>query len=214
MSPIRILIVDDHSVVRQGIKSLLSNYPEFQVIGEAENGTAALTKLRLLHPDVTLLDIRMPGMSGLETLEKIRAARPEAKVLMLTSFDDDEYIKVALKTGARGYVLKSVSDESLVSAIQSVYKGERVLSPKITEQVVQWVIEEEKAPARPAAFGYEQEELTILKMLVAGANNGEIADTLYMSQTSVKRKLRKIFAKLGVQTRAQAAAEAVRRQII
>lgn len=211
---ITILIVDDHSVVRQGIKSLLSNYPEFKVVGEAEDGTAALNKFQTLTPDVVLLDIRMPGMSGLETLTRMRSIRPDIKALMLTSFEDDEYIKGALKAGARGYVLKSVSDESLVSAIQSVYEGERVLSPKITEQVVQWVIEEKKEPGRAAAFGYEDEELHILKMLVDGANNSDIAEALYMSQTSVKRKLRKIFAKLGVQTRAQAAAEAVRQRII
>ena len=108
MTQIRILVVDDHQIVRQGIRSLLSNYPDFDIIGEAADGTAALTLVSQLAPDVTLLDIRMPGESGLEVLRQIRETQPEAKVLMLTSFDDDEHVLSALRAGAQGFVLKNV----------------------------------------------------------------------------------------------------------
>jgi len=213
MSPIRILVVDDHQIVRQGIRSLLSNYSEFDIIGEAATGAAALTQLQKLTPDVTLLDIRMPGEAGLDVLRQIRAMQPDAKVLMLTSFDDDEYIMGALRAGALGYVLKSVSDEMLVNAIRMAYRGERVLSPKITDQVVQWALTDSPQHASPK-FDIDQDEQRILRLIVDGASNADIAAQLYLSNTTVKRKLRKIFAKMNVQTRTQAAAEAVRRGVV
>jgi len=213
MSQIRVLIVDDHQIVRQGIRSLLSNYSEFDIVGEAANGVVALRLIKQLAPDVTLLDIRMPGESGLDILKQIRQIQPDARVLMLTSFDDDEYVMSALKSGAQGFVLKSVSDEMLVNAIRMVFEGERVLSPKITEQVVQRLLSD---PPKPAAAPetFDEEEKHILRMLVDGASNTDIANKLYMSNTTVKRKLRKIFTKLNVQARSQAAAEAVRQGIV
>jgi DNA-binding NarL/FixJ family response regulator len=213
MEPIRVLVVDDHQIVRQGIRSLLSNYSEFEVVGEAATGVAALTKLRQSSPDVILLDIRMPGESGLDVLRQIRAIQADAKVLMLTSFDDDEYIMGALRAGALGYVLKSVSDEMLVNAIRMAYRGERALSPKITDQVVQWALADSPQPASPK-IDIDQDEQRILRLIVDGASNADIAAQLYLSNTTVKRKLRKIFAKMNVQTRTQAAAEAVRRGMV
>jgi DNA-binding NarL/FixJ family response regulator len=214
MTPIRILVVDDHQIVRQGIRSLLSNYPEFDIVGEAADGTMALSQVQQLTPDVTLLDIRLPGESGLEVLRRIREIQPEARVLMLTSFEDEEYVIGALRAGAQGFVLKNVSDEMLVQAIHSVCRGEHAFSPQITEQVVRWVT---AAPApsppleKPAFDGDEQQ---ILHLLVEGASNTAIASQLYLSNTTLKRKLRKLFAKMNVQTRAQAAAEAVRRGLV
>jgi DNA-binding NarL/FixJ family response regulator len=167
-----------------------------------------------LTPDVTLLDIRMPGESGLEVLRQIRRLQPGAKVLMLTSFDDEEYVLNALRAGAQGFVLKNVSDEMLVQAIHSVCRGERALSPQITEQIVRWATA--TPPPEPAsekpAFDHDEQE--ILHLLVAGASNTAIATQLYLSHTTLKRKLRKIFAKMEVETRAQAAAEAVRRGLV
>lgn len=213
MRQIRVLIVDDHQIVRQGIRSLLSNYSEFEIVGEAENGAKALELVSKLAPDVTLLDIKMPGESGLDVLKQIRQHHPEAKVLMLTSFDDEEYILDALRAGAQGFVLKSVSDEMLVNAIQMVDRGERVLSPQITEQMVRWVLSDEPvSPSTPVEF--DDDEKQILRLLVDGASNTDIATELFMSNTTVKRKFRKIFAKMNVQTRAQAAAEAVRRGLV
>ena len=214
MRPIRILVVDDHPIVRQGITSLLSNYPEFEIVGEADNGQDAVVLAMEEEPDVVLLDIRMPGESGLEVLRRIRPLQPQARVLMLTSFDDDEYVVGALRAGAQGYVLKNVSDEMLVNAIRGVYRGERVLSPQAAERVVQQLLNEEPAPVPMVDVTFDEEERRILRLLTEGASNVEIADALYMSLSSAKRKLRAIFDKLEVDNRAEAAAEAVRRGVV
>lgn len=213
MDRIQIMVVDDHPIVRQGIRSLLSNYPEFEIVGEADHGALALEQIRRLAPDITLLDIRMPGESGLEVLKQIRQIQPEAKVLMLTSFDDDEYVMEALRTGAYGFVLKSVSDEMLINAIRSVYQGQHVLGPQVTGPVVQRAISDRSESAQ-TEIDFNRDEQQILRLIVAGATNSQIASDLYMSHTSVKRKLRNIFGQLGVQTRTEAAAEAVRRGLV
>jgi DNA-binding NarL/FixJ family response regulator len=215
MTQIRILVVDDHQIVRQGIRSLLSNYPDFDIVGEAADGAAALGQVQQLAPDVTLLDIRMPGESGLEVLRRIRQVQPEAKVLMLTSFDDEEYVLEALRAGAQGFVLKNVSDEMLVRAIHAVCRGEHAFSPQITEQVVRWVTAAPAPPVLPPKNPvFDPDEQQILRLLVEGASNTAIAGQLYLGQTTLKRKLRRIFAKMEVDTRAQAAAEAVRRGLV
>lgn len=215
MSQISILVVDDHPIVRQGIRSLLSNYPEFEIVGEADNGESALSGVKEMSPDITLLDIRMPGESGLDILKEIRHIQANAKVLMLTSFDEEEYVMDALKAGARGFILKGVSDEILVNAIRAVHRGERVLSPQVTEQVVQRLIADPPDPVeKDEELEFDDDEKQILRMLVAGDSNSKISSQLYISSTTVKRKLRKIFAKINVQTRAQAAAEAVRRGLV
>ncbi len=212
MTKIRILVVDDHLIVRQGVRSLLSNYGEFEIIGEAESGEQALAYVKEYSPDIVLLDIRMPGEGGLEVLRNLRREYPHVKVLMLTSYHEDEYIMGALKGEAHGYVLKSVSDETLVQAIHSVIKGEPVISPKIMERLIQHIIGEDKKD-QPVKIE-EHEDREILRYMAAGDSNLQIASKLYMSETTVKRKLKKIFRKLNVDTRAQAAAEAVRRGLI
>ena len=213
MNPIRIIVVDDHPIVRQGISSLLSNYDEFELVGEADNGEEGLRLLHEGNPDVTLLDVSLPNESGIDILRQIRQRQPEAKVLMLTSYDDEDFVLNALKAGAQGYVLKNVSDEMLVQSIKAVFRGERVLSPRVTEQVVKQLIEEKpKDPEPPKKF--DEEEITILKLLSEGASNADIARSLYMSNTTVKRKLRVIFSKMNVHTRTEAAAEAVRRGLV
>lgn len=216
MTPIRIIIIDDHPIVRQGISSLLSNYREFALVGEADNGADALNLVLAVQPDVILLDIRLPGESGLDILNGILRQQPPARVLMLTSFEDEEYVMRALRSGAYGYVLKSVSDDLLVNAIRAVHRGEKVLSSQITDQVIRYALREHGKGAQPkTAAGspppLDEEAITILRLLVKGASNAEIGETLFMSQTTVKRKLRQIFETMNVQTRAQAAAEAVRR---
>lgn len=208
MHTIRILIVDDHLVVRLGIKSLLSNYSDFEVVGEAATVKSARELIEQLHPDVVLLDIRLPGESGLELLHQIQLAT--TKVLILTSFDDDEHIRAALQNGAHGFILKSVSDEMLCGAIRTIYQGGRVLSPQVTDQLVQQLTTETDAPN----FDFDAQELQIIRLLVAGGSNDEMAAELYMSVASIKRKLRQIFTKLNVHNRAQAAAVIVQRNLI
>lgn len=210
MQTIRVMVVDDHPIVRQGVRSLLSNYAEFEVVGEAENGLAALQQISALAPHVILLDIRMPGETGIDLIQQLRQIAPAAKVLMLTSFEDSEYVAGALRAGAHGYVLKNISDETLVSAIRAVHLGERVLSPQVMEQVIRHFTDEPPEPA----INLTDDERRILRLLADGTANAQIAAELYMSETTVKRKLQDIFEKLDVHSRAQAAAEAVRRGLI
>ena len=210
MSATRIVIVDDHPVVRRGIKSLLSNYADFEVVGEAGTVSSALEIIEQLLPDIVLLDIRLPGESGLELLKRLNV---DTKVLILTSFDDEEHVLTALKGGAHGFILKNVSDEMLCGAIRTVHQGGRVLSPQITEQMVQQLTTETTSPPFNAG-DFTEQELQIIRLLIAGASNDQIAAELYMSVASIKRKLRQIFLKLNVQNRAQAAAAIVQRNLI
>jgi DNA-binding NarL/FixJ family response regulator len=210
---IRVIVVDDHPIVRQGVRSLLSNYPDLDLVGEAADAAEALRLAEHVRPDVILLDIRMPGMSGVEAARLLSRQWPEAKILMLTSFDEQEYVTGALQAGARGYILKSASDETLVSAVRAVSRGERVLSPAVMDRVVQQFTAYSREQAlRETGLG--EDDRHILRLLVAGASNPKIAAELYLSETTVKRKLQDIFEKLGVATRAQAAAEAVRRGLV
>lgn len=211
--PIRILVIDDHSIVRQGIRSLLSNYAEFEIVGEASDSCTGLALLEQLMPDVVLLDIRMPGESGLDVLKKIRTQGFSVRVLVLTSFDEDEYVTEALRRGADGYVLKSVSDDSLVESIHSVCRGERTLSPQITDQVVRNLVNSQYDDD-PGRITLLDEEIQILTMIAQGASNADLAQTLFMSSATVKRKLRRIFDKLDVESRAEAAATAVRLKLV
>jgi DNA-binding NarL/FixJ family response regulator len=213
MHSIRVIVVDDHPIVRQGVRSLLSNYPDLDLVGEAADAAEALSLAEHARPDVILLDIRMPGTSGVEAARLLSRQWPEAKILMLTSFDDQEYVAGALQAGARGYILKSASDETLVSAVRAVSRGERVLSPAVMDRVVQQFTAYSRERALHEA-GLGEDEGRILRLLVAGASNPKIAAELYLSETTVKRKLQDIFEKLGVATRAQAAAEAVRRGLV
>lgn len=210
MTAARVLIVDDHPVVRQGIKSLLSNYETFEVVGEAATGAAAIEEFRSSHPDVVLLDIRLAADSGLEVLDSILDDDPEARVLMLSSFDDDEYVERSLRAGALGYVLKGDSDAQLVSAIEAVAGGHRALSPRVAEQLVELML----SPSYQQGPEFEEVDRAILRMLSDGASNGQIAARLFMSDSTVKRRIRSIFNRLGVTRRPEAAAEAARRGLV
>lgn len=211
MTPIQILLVDDHPIVRQGIRSLLSNYADFHVVGEAASVAEATAWMQRATADLVLLDIRMPDGSGLQVLRAIRATAIPMKALIITSFDDDEYVLEALQQGADGYVLKNASDEMLVNAIRTVMSGEKVLSPQVTDQMVQHLL---RTPSVSVALDITPDELEILKMLVQGDSNSTIADRLAYSNATIKRKLRRIFDKLHVESRTEAAAEAIRRGLV
>lgn len=211
--PIRVMVVDDHPLVRQGVRSLLSNCPDMTLVAESDSVSAALESAPVVHPDVILLDIRMPGMTGVEAVRPLFRECPEAKILMLSSFDDEAYIDQAIQAGVHGYILKSASDETLASAVRAAYRGERVLSPTVMDRVVQQAADYSRERAR-REVGLSEDETRVLRLLVAGASNPKIAGELYLSETTVKRKIQDIFEKLNVTTRAQAAAEAVRRALV
>jgi DNA-binding NarL/FixJ family response regulator len=212
MTKIRIHIVDDHPVVRHGLKSLLSNFDDFIIVGESASVDESKTWIGDLEPDIVLLDLRLPGASGLDLLSWLRQEYPQIKALILTSFDDDEHIVSALRRGAHGFILKSSSDEMLCDAIRAVYRNGRVLSPQVSEQLVQQAVEGTDSEAETGDFSAE--ELTILRALVDGMSNDEIARILYISVATVKRRLHKIFTKLDVDNRSQAVAQSIRRRLL
>jgi len=207
-----VLIVDDHPVVRTGLRSLLSNYAHLSVAGEAGTAEEAIDLYRRLDPDVVLLDIRLGTGSGLQVLDELLDIDPEARVLMLSSFDDEEYLTRSLRTGAAGYVLKVDSDEMLVNAIEAVAAGGRVLGP----QMAHWLVEKLDGGSAGATdeTDFDSVDRELLGALAEGASNTEIAARLFISDSTVKRRLRSIFDRLGANRRAEAVAEAVRRGLV
>lgn len=211
---IRVMVVDDHPIVRQGVRSLLSTAPDLLLVAEAESAQRAVELALSERPDVILLDVRMPGSSGVDVARTLRRLLPNAKILMLTSFDDDDIVTQALGAGVHGYLLKSASDEHLAQAVRAAHRGERVLSPPVIDRLVEQVgaLGRERAIRDLGLSSAEDERL--LKLLVSGAGNAQMASELHLSETTIKRRLQELFAKLGVTTRAQAAAEIVRRGLV
>lgn len=205
-----ILIVDDHPIVRQGLRSLLSNYPAFTVVGEAATVPDGIALFRTLRPAVCLVDIRLGAGSGLDLVDAVLEEDPAARVLVVSSFDDGEYVTRSLRAGALGYVLKVDSPSVLVTAIETVAAGQRALSPQVTAHLVEQLMGEVQSEAPD----FDQVELRILQLLARGMSNLQIADELYMSDTTVKRRLRVVFAKLGVSRRAEAVGAAARRGLL
>jgi two-component system NarL family response regulator len=201
---IRLLLVDDHFVVRRGLITILSLENDFSVVGEAEDGRQALEVYRQHTPDVVLMDVRMPGLNGLDAIETIRREFPGAKIIVLTTYDNDEDIHRALKAGARGYLLKNVPGEELVQAIRTVHAGDRWVPPRIAARLVEWV-SGEVLTAR---------ELEVLRLLFSGLSNKEIAAALAISDNTIKYHLKSIFGKLGARDRTEAVTLALQRGIL
>jgi len=208
-----VLIVDDHPMVRQGLRSLLSQYPDIQVVGEADGGPTALELVTKLQPDVILLDIRLAGVSGLDLAPQLRHVHPESRIIILTSYDDEGYLLEAAQAGAHGYLLKSASAEILAEAIRAVYAGERRLSPSLLDKVLRQ-FESLAVQQMHEESGLSQDEINILHLIAEGATNKEIAERLHFSEVTVKRRVQDIFGKLNVDSRLQAAVEAVRRGLV
>lgn len=199
--PIRILVVDDHPIVRQGLGSLLANYPDLLIVGEAEQLRQAVETAQARQPDVVLLDIRLADTTGIEVARALHREVPNARVIMLTSYDNDEYLVDALQAGAIGYLLKSVSDDRLVSAIRAAYRGDRLINPSLLNHVLQQFAEMRHSQARQE-IGLSDEDIRVLGLIAGGASNEEIVAALNWSTASVKRKLQHIFESLGVGGRA------------
>ncbi|MFH1185842.1 MAG: response regulator transcription factor [Chloroflexota bacterium] len=209
MAKQKILLVDDHEVVRLGLKSLLERHPQFEVVGEAGSAREALEQVAALKPEVVLMDIRLPGTSGIEACEEIVNKYPATRVIMLTSYAEDEMLFSAIRAGASGYILKQIGSTDLVKAIESVSRGEALLDPAVTQRVFQEVrraVKEEEA----SAFAHlSQQEKHVLLLVSEGKTNREIAKSLFLGEGTVRNYVSSILSKLGVSNRAEAAAYAV-----
>jgi DNA-binding NarL/FixJ family response regulator len=206
---LKILLVDDHEVVRLGLKSLISRYPQFEVVAEAENASEAIKKASLHKPDVVVMDIRLPGKSGIEATREILRLNPEAKVIMLTSYAEEELLFEAITAGASGYVLKQIGSGELIRALESIGRGEALLDPALTQRVFDKVREASRKAENEAFGTLTDQELRILSLVAKGKTNKEIADTIFLSEKTVRNYVSSIFSKLDLSTRAQAAAYAV-----
>lgn len=211
--PITVLIVDDHKVIRQGLISLLKATDDIKVLGDASNGAEAIKKTQELKPDIVLLDIRLPGQSGIDVCRLLHHQFPESRVIILTSYAEDENLFQALQAGAWGFLLKTEGYESLVEAITTVAGGQKLLSPPFVEKLMTKFSELVMEITRTGS-GFDQQEIDILKLVAKGLSNKGIAETLHWSEISIKRKLQTIFDKLEVQDRTSAAVEAIRRGLI
>jgi len=206
---LRILLVDDHEVVRLGLKALLDRHPNFEVIGEAGNAREAVELAGNLHPDVIVMDIRLPGGSGIEACQEITDKQPESKVIMLTSYAEDEMLFSAIRAGAAGYVLKQIGGEDLVRAIEAVGRGEALLDPAVTQRIFQEVRKAAREEEASAFSALTQQEKHVLLLVSEGKTNREIAKALFLGEGTVRNYVSSILSKLGVSNRAEAAAYAV-----
>jgi DNA-binding NarL/FixJ family response regulator len=209
MSKQRIILVDDHEVVRLGLKSLLDRHPKFEVIGEAGNAKETMELVERLLPDVVLMDIRLPGTSGIEACEEITKKFPEIRIIMLTSYAEDDMLFSAIRAGASGYVLKQIGADDLMHAIEAVGRGEALLDPAVTQRVFQEVRRAVKEEESQAFSTLSQQEKHVLILVSEGRTNREIAKSLFLGEGTVRNYVSSILSKLGVSNRAEAAAYAV-----
>lgn len=210
---LRILLVDDHEVVRLGLKSLLDHHAEFEVVAEAASESEAVHKAVEHEPDMVLMDIRLSGGSGIEACQQIVTRLPETKVIMLTSYAEDEMLFAAIRAGATGYVLKQVGGNDLIRAIEATARGEAMLDPSLTQRVfseIRTSIQKEEA----AAFtDLTAQEMQVLSLIAEGSTNREIASALFLSEGTVRNYVSSILSKLGVSNRAEAAAYAIQHHL-
>lgn len=206
---IRVMIVDDHNVVREGIAGFLRAFDDFALVGEASNGKEAVTLAEKLQPHVILMDLVMPVMDGVAATYAIREAQPEAQVIILTSFQDEDSVQNGLQAGAIGYLLKNASIHDMANAIRGAYEGKMTLAPEAAQALI-------KARTRPPApnFNLKDREIEVLALMVKGMNNPEIAEQLSLSRSTIKFYVSSILSKLSVETRTEAVAIAVERGLV
>lgn len=203
---IRVLVVDDQVLVRAGFRSILEKHPDIDVVGEAGDGTEAVYMARTLRPDLVLMDIRMPRQDGLSATEELMASASPPRIVVLTTFDADEYVYAALRIGATGFLLKDISPEDLAAAVRNAMSGDAMLSPRITQRLIESFV---RSP--PPSGGVPEQlrgltgrEIEVLRELATGATNAEIGARLCLAETTVKTHLAHVFAKLQVRDRVQA----------
>jgi len=211
MGKISILIADDHTLVREGTRDRLNREEDFEVVGEAADGEEAVRLVNQLKPSVAILDMAMPNLNGIEAAKQIKKTQPGTAVLVLSAYDDDQYVYAALEAGADGYLLKNVRGHQLVDAIRDVYAGEVVLAPHVARKVVQWFSSLSHGQRIEAAADYLSErELGVLKLAAKGMSNKEIAAELSLGVRTVQSHLSHIFDKLGVSSRTEAVLRALK----
>lgn len=203
-SQIRILAVDDHALVREGIAGLIGVQADMVIIGEASNGREAIQQFRIHHPDITLMDLQMPEMNGIDALIGIRSEFPDAKVIVLTTYAGDVQIVRALKAGAQGYLLKNTLHKELLDTIRAVHAGKKALSPEASYEVAEHATDDPLTPA----------EIAVLRLIAAGNANKQIADQLSITEETVKSRVKNILSKLGANDRTHAAMIGLKRGII
>ena len=204
MTPIRIMVVEDHPIVRQGLVALMNVVDGVEVVGEAADGLEAIREFEARNPDVTLIDLRLPKMSGVEVIQRIRASHTQARFIVLTTYDGDEDIYRALQAGARAYLLKGMTVEVLISAIRSVHAGKSIIPPAIAQKLAE----------RMATEPLTQREQEVLEEIVRGKSNKEIGAALDISEATVKTHINNLLGKLGVEDRTQAVTAAIQRGLV
>jgi DNA-binding NarL/FixJ family response regulator len=209
--PIRVVLADDHAVVRKGIREFLEEEKDIAVVAEAADGEAALALVAEHGPDLAVLDIQMPGLSGIEVTRRIRAEHPHVRVLILTAYDDDPYIVALLQAGASGYILKTADSTELVRAVRAVYRGESALDPGVTQKVVQRLASGRPLGATGPVETLTERELEVLNRVAKGLTNKAIGQALGISDRTVQGHLANIYGKLQVGSRTEAVTEALRR---
>lgn len=202
MQKIKILLVDDQRLIREGLKTLLELENDFKVVGEAKNGKDAVEQFRKLRPDVVLMDIRMPEMDGVQATQVIKMNYDSSKIIILTTFDEDEYVFEAIRAGAVGYLLKDVSSEEIASAIRIVSQGGALLQPNVTKKILKEFSTLEKPFLRKENIKLSEREKEIVSLVAKGLTNSDVAEKLFLSEGTVKNYISNIFSKLGAKNRA------------
>ena len=210
---ITVLLVDDHPVVVEGLRKVLNASPDLSVTGEAHDAAAAIEQARLLRPDVVLMDLRMPGATGIQAVRRMRELDVSSAVIILTSYGDQAYVRQALEAGADGYLLKSAHPDELVTAIRNAARGRRALSPELLDGVLADLGGLAREQTKHDA-GLSGEDLEILRLAAKGATNREIGEKLHKTEIAIKKRLQIIFSRLGTVDRAHAVAEAMKRGLI
>jgi DNA-binding NarL/FixJ family response regulator len=208
---IRIVVADDHPIVREGLVSMYGREEGFEVVGQAVDGTEAVDLVGRLDPDVVLMDLKMPRMDGVEAIRRIKKSHPRTEVLVLTTFDSDDYIFQGIEAGARGYLLKDAPREELFRAVRAVARGESLLQPNVAARLINRVAEMARQTPEETL---SERELEVLRCMARGAANKEIANELVISENTVKTHVASIFQKLGATDRTQAVTTALQRQLI
>ena len=207
---IRLLIIDDHEMVREGLKAMLMTEPDFSIVGDAANAEQAFTLIEHLHPDIALLDIRLPGMSGVEVCHIVTEKYPETSVIILTTFTDEHLVAQCIQAGARGFIIKDIERFDLKRSIRAVARGEAAIDPKAASAVFARLRRSPALPHEPTPEPLSSQQLVILRLVAQGLSSREIATQLYLSENTVKGYVQEILHRLGVKNRTEAVMVAVK----